>query len=113
MNAAELPLWAAIVVAALALSGAMLTLLGVVGLVRFSSFYERVHAPTLGATLGTTLVVTASAVFFSVSEGRLIPRDLLIGAFLMLTTPITLIVLARAAAYRDRAEGVEDAPREP
>src|SRR5690554_7796893 len=48
----ELPLWAAIVTAALVLLGASLALIGTVGLLRLKTFYERVHAPTLGTTLG-------------------------------------------------------------
>ncbi|HEV7284295.1 MAG TPA: monovalent cation/H(+) antiporter subunit G, partial [Kaistia sp.] len=48
----DFPLWAAILVSLLLLVGAALTLLGTIGLVRFNSFYERVHAPTLGTTCG-------------------------------------------------------------
>jgi len=36
----------------------------------------------------------------------------LIGVFLTITTPVTLILLARAAVYRDRVEGKADAPQE-
>ena len=33
--------------------GAAITLIGSLGLLRLGSFYERVHAPTLGTTFGT------------------------------------------------------------
>ena len=46
-HAADLPPWAALTVALLLLLGAGLTLIGSVGLLRFRSFYERVHAPPL------------------------------------------------------------------
>jgi multicomponent K+:H+ antiporter subunit G len=36
------------------------------------------------------------------------PREILIGLFLTVTTPVTLILLARAALFRDRTEGAED-----
>ncbi len=110
---ADLPAWAAWLVVALALTGAAFSLTGAVGLIRLRTFYERVHAPTLGATLGMALIVAASVVFFSVAEGRPVLRDLLIGLFLTVTTPVTLILLGRAATYRDRAEGNADAPPDP
>ncbi len=108
----ELPLWAAWLVVGFALFGGLLALTGSIGLVVLKRFYERVHAPTLGATLGMTLIVLASMVFWSLSEGRFALRDLLIGVFLTVTTPVTLILLARAAAYRDRIEGDTQVPPE-
>lgn len=110
--ASDLPVWAAWVIVAATLSGSLLALTGSIGLVVLKRFYERVHAPTLGATLGMALIVIASLTFWSLSEGRLALKDLLIGVFLTVTTPVTLILLARAAVYRDRAEGGDDAPPE-
>ena len=46
-----LPLWLEIIVAALVLGGALLALLGAVGLLRLRTFFERVHAPSVIATL--------------------------------------------------------------
>ena len=97
--------WTPLVVAGLALAGAAISLLGATGLIRLSSFYERVHTPTLGATLGMLLVLGASALHFGVVQGRWLPRELLIAGFLTVTTPVTLILLARAAVFRDRTEG--------
>ena len=111
MTEADLPAWAAIVVVALAVIGSALSLLGAVGLVRLKTFYERVHAPTLGATLGMALILLASIVWFTTVERRFMPREILIGLFLTVTTPVTLILLARAALFRDRTEGAEDTPR--
>lgn len=111
MIEADVPAWAAIVVVALAVIGSALSLLGAVGLVRLKTFYERVHAPTLGATLGMALVLLASIVWFTTVERRFMPREILIGLFLTVTTPVTLILLARAALFRDRTEGAEDTPR--
>lgn len=100
-----LPLWAAYLIPFLAIAGAVVTLLGSIGLFSFKNFYERVHAPTLGSTLGTTLVVVAAVIFYSLIEGRLTLKPMLIGMFLTVTTPVTLVILARAAIYRDRVEG--------
>lgn len=99
------PLWLAIPVAVLLVGGSVLTLLGTVGLVRLGSFYDRIHAPTLGTSWGTGGIILASAMLFSWLEGRLVIHDLLIGLFVVVTTPVTLMLLGRAALHRDRAEG--------
>jgi multicomponent K+:H+ antiporter subunit G len=75
---ADLPVWAACLVVGLALAGAAVSFVGALGLVRLSHFYERVHAPSLCATLGLFLVVAASSLFFSIAEGRVVLRDGLI-----------------------------------
>ena len=111
MNHLEtLPPWAAMAVGILALSGALLAFVGSLGLLRLRNFYQRVHAPTLGTTMGTFLMVAASITCFSVLQARPIVHELLIGVFLTVTTPITLMLLVRAALYRDREEGSGDVP---
>lgn len=110
MTPANVPLWAAYLVVLLALAGAGLSLTGAFGLIRLKSFYERVHAPTLGATLGMALIMTSSVLLLSMTEGHLVIQEMLIGVFLTVTTPVTLILLARAAAHRDRHENNPDAP---
>ncbi len=101
--ATDLPLWAAIPVAFLVVLGAGLTLIGSIGLVRLGTFFERIHAPTLGTSWGTGAIVSASAIAFTVAEGRPVLHELLIGLFVTVTTPVTLMLLARAVAYRDVA----------
>ena len=92
-------------VSLLVLAGALLAFLGSLGLLTLKTFYERVHPPTMGATLGTGLVLIGSMVFFTVQESRPVLHELLIGAFMTITTPVTYMLLVRAALYRDRAEG--------
>lgn len=110
MMDADIPTWAAFVVVGFAVAGSGLSLLGAVGLTRLTTFYERVHAPTLGATLGMALVLAASVVWFTAAEGRFMPREILIGLFLTVTTPVTLILLARASLFRDRTEKAPNTP---
>ena len=111
MSAApDLPEWAAWLTAVLLVLGAFITLTGAIGLARFKTFYERVHAPTLGATLGTGFILLGSIVCFSVLQSRPVLQEILIGVFVTVTTPVTLILLARAALYRDRVEGRADVP---
>ncbi|UFS64751.1 monovalent cation/H(+) antiporter subunit G [Paracoccus denitrificans] len=102
MHLEQLPPWAALIVALFVVIGATLTLLGGVGLVRLKSFYQRLHAPTLGYSYGTLLIILASMLMFSLLEGRAVVHELMIGIFIMITTPITLLMLGRAALRRDR-----------
>jgi multicomponent K+:H+ antiporter subunit G len=110
MLAPNLPLWAAILVSVFIVAGAALTLIGAVGLVRLRTFYERVHAPTLGATMGTALILLGSVVCFTVLQSRPVLHEVLIAVFATLTTPVTLILLVRAALYRDRTDRKEGVP---
>ncbi|TDH61991.1 cation:proton antiporter [Dankookia rubra] len=103
-HAADLPVWAALVVALLLLLGAGLALVGSFGLLRLPGFYERVHAPTLGTTLGIGSVLAASMLFFSLLQTRFVLHEILIAVFMVVTTPVALMLLARAALYRDRVE---------
>lgn len=102
MTGGDLPVGVACLVVTLSLAGAAFALTGALGLIRLRTFYERAHAPTLGATLGMALILTGSMVLLSSTEGRLVLRDALIGLFLTVTTPVTMLLLARAAAHRDR-----------
>jgi multicomponent K+:H+ antiporter subunit G len=107
---ADIPLWAALLVAFFLVLGSSLTLLGAIGLLRFESFYQRVHAPTLGTTWGIGGILIASMIFFSVVQTRPVLHEILIALFVTVTTPVTLMLLARAALYRDRTEGKKAVP---
>ena len=105
MNGVEhLPPWAALLTAVLVFTGASVTLIGSLGLLRLGTFYERVHAPTLGTTLGTFFIAAASMICFSVLESRAVLHEILIVVVGMVTTPIALTVLVGAARFRDTAE---------
>lgn len=103
-HAAELPPFVAVVTALFVVLGAALALIGSIGLLRLRSFYDRVHAPTLGTTLGAGLVLIASMTMFSTLASRPVLHEVLIGVFMTVTTPVTLMLLVRAALYRDGAE---------
>jgi len=106
----ELPLWAAIPVCLLILLGAALTLTGSFGLLRLRSFYQRVHAPTLGSTLGTGCILLASMLYFSVLESRPVLHEVLLAVFLTLTTPVALVLLVRATRHRETTMPPPDRP---
>jgi multicomponent K+:H+ antiporter subunit G len=101
---ADVPLWAAIVGSAFLLLGALLTLVGTFGLVRLENFYERIHAPTLGTSWGAAGMIFGSMIIFTSATGRLVLHEILIWVFVTITTPVTMMMLGRAALYRDRSE---------
>lgn len=107
---AQIPLPLAALICALLLGGAFFALVGAIGLVRLKSFYQRVHAPTLGSSLGMGLILTSSILYFSIVRGELVLHEVLIAVFLTLTTPISLMLIVRAALARDRREGHPDVP---
>jgi len=108
-----LPPWIALPAAALVVIGATLTFLGTLGMVQLKSFYDRIHAPTLGTSWGTAAVLLASMLVFGWIGGRVVLHELLIGIFVMLTTPVTLMLLGRSALFRDRSENNPNVPRAP
>jgi multicomponent K+:H+ antiporter subunit G len=97
-----IPLWAAIPAAAFLVLGALLTLIGTIGLARLPNFYTRLHAPTLGTSWGTGGIVFASMIVSTATEGRPVLHELLIALFVTVTTPVTLMLLGRATLYRDK-----------
>lgn len=111
--ALELPEPVALFVALLVLLGAILALIGSFGLLRFSTFYDRVHAPTLGTTLGTGCVLIASMLLFTALESRPVLHEIVIGVFMTVTTPVTYMLLVRAARHRDEAEDRSEADERP
>ncbi|RYF35080.1 MAG: Na+/H+ antiporter subunit G [Comamonadaceae bacterium] len=97
-----LPLWAEIVTALFVVVGAAFAAIGSFGLVRLPTFFRRIHAPTLGATLGVWCMTIATIVYFSVQGGNLFLHAVLITVFIALTAPVTTIFLMRAALFRER-----------
>lgn len=100
-----LPLWAEILTAVFAVLGAAFAAVGSFGLVRLPTFFSRIHAPTLGATLGVWCMTLATVVYFSVQGLSLFLHAALITLFIALTAPVTTIFLMRAALFRERQKG--------
>ena len=110
MNELMLPLWAQVAIAILVVCGALIALLGSMGLMRLQSYFERVPAPSIIATLGCWLIMWASVIFFSVSDHGFAAHPLLIAVFIAVTVPITTIFLMRAALFRARRAGRDVPP---
>lgn len=105
MSATDFPLWLQWLIAIFALLGAAVALLGSWGLLRLKTYYERVHAPAIIATMGCWLIMHATWIYFSVSGQGFVMHSVLIAIFIAVTVPITTIFLMRAALFRSRRAG--------
>lgn len=92
---------ASAIAAALVALGALLAFVGSLGLLRMRTFYERIHPPTMGSTLGTGLILAASMIHFTALEGRPVVHEILLAALMTFTTPVTYMLLVRAARRRE------------
>lgn len=104
-----IPLWADIVVSVLVLAGAAIALIGSLNLMRLRTFFERVHAPAVIATLGCWCVMYGTVLYFSLQSHTLAAHGLLIAVFLAVTAPVTTIFLMRTGLFRARLAG-QDMP---
>lgn len=102
--------WTEWIVAGLLLSSGGTVLVAALGLVRLADFFTRMHAPALASTLAAWIVALASIIHFTGSEGSLALHAWLVVIVLSITAPVTTVVLARAALFRQRRAG-ESVPR--
>jgi multicomponent Na+:H+ antiporter subunit G len=79
----------------LALFGSTLVLLAAVGIVRMPDLFTRMQAATKASTLGLACVLAAAAI--SLADSGSLVRAMSIGAFIMLTSPVSSHVIARVA----------------
>jgi multicomponent K+:H+ antiporter subunit G len=105
MTGVELPLWAALPAGVLLIAGGLLVVIGSLGLLRMPDFYARMHPPTMGTTLGTGCVLIASMLVSSALLHRPVVHELLITLFIVMTSPVTAMLLMRAAVSRSRSRG--------
>jgi multicomponent Na+:H+ antiporter subunit G len=87
---------------ALVVLGLFVMTVGVYGVIRMPDTYTRLHAASKAVFLGVISLLVASLV---TGDEEIILRAALIAVFLMLTTPVSAHVIARAA-YR-RGERME------
>jgi len=97
MNGILLPWWAAVPAALLLIAGGLLAVIVSLGLLRLPDFQARMHPPTMGTTLGTGCVLMASMLVSSALLHRAVIHELLITLFVVLTAPVTAMLLMRAA----------------
>lgn len=101
----DLSLWVQWATAALLIVASLLALIGAVGLLRFQDFFQRMHPPALASTLGSWCVALASVLYFSALQDSVVLHAWLVPILLAITTPVTTLLLARAALFRKRRVG--------
>lgn len=95
-------------IAALLVVGGAFTLIGAIGFVRFSDFFQRLHSPTKSSTLGVGGFLVASMLWhWGLGEWAL--RELLITLFVFVTAPVSANLMAQAALHL----GVRSSPPAP
>ena len=103
----EIPAWAAAPAAILLVAGSLLAAIGAFGLLRLPDFFMRMHPPALGSTLGAGCVLLASILVSLAAAGRPVVHAVLISLFIVMTAPVTAMLLARAATYRSKRRSGE------
>ena len=81
----------------LVILGVLVMTVGVYGIIHMPDVYTKLHATSKAVFLG---VVSLCAASLATGQPEIIYRALLIAAFLVVTTPISAFVVARAAFLR-------------
>ncbi|MFY7863343.1 Na+/H+ antiporter subunit G [Roseateles sp.] len=103
-----LPWWIEVPVALLLVASGVFVFVAAVGVVRFKTFFMRMHPPALAFTIASWCVTLASIVYFSALEQSLALHAWLIIIFLSMTVPVTTIMLSRAALFRSRTSAAPE-----
>lgn len=85
---------------ALVLLGVVVMTIGVYGMVRMPDAYTKLHAASKMVFLGVISLLVSSTV---TGDAEIIFRCVLIAAFLIVTTPMSAFVIARAAYLRSES----------
>ncbi len=99
-----LPAWLEWAVVLLLMLSGVFTLAAAVGVLRFKSFFQRLHPPALAFSFAAWCVSLATALYFSAQGDGLALHAWLIIIFLSLTVPVTTILLARTELFRKRVD---------
>jgi len=84
-----------IITAVLWIAGSLFALLAAIGVLRMPDVFTRMQASTKAATLGLGCLLVGGAL--QLGDFGSVIRLLSIGAFILLTTPVSALVIARAA----------------
>ncbi|OES46508.1 monovalent cation/H(+) antiporter subunit G [Domibacillus iocasae] len=86
-----------VLIAALLLIGALLSVIAAFGVIRLPDVYTRNHAASKSATLGVMCILLATFFYFLVEDGLFSSRLLLGIAFFFITAPVAGHLISRAA----------------
>lgn len=101
-----IPLWLEFLVALLLLLSAASALAAAWGLARMPHFFLRMHPVALAHTGGAWSASLACVLYFSAQSGTLQLHAWIIVVLLVITAPITTVLLSRAALFRARTQGL-------
>ena len=90
----------------LVILGITVMTLGVYGIIWVPDVYDKLHAASKVVLLGLILLLIATA---ATGDPAFIYRVVVIGAFLLLTTPVSAHVIGRAAYLREQRMEAPDA----
>lgn len=93
-----------------AITGGVFTFIAAAGLVKFPDVFMRMHASTKAGTLGASLCLIVSTLFFADTEVTV--KAVLAIIFLMLTGPIAAHLIGRAANSMYNRYSRQDVPYE-
>jgi multicomponent Na+:H+ antiporter subunit G len=79
------------------LIGSILTVVSALGILRLPDVYTRNHAASKTSTLGVTLVLLGTFLYFWITEGHFNSRILLAIFFIFMTAPVAGHLISRAA----------------
>jgi len=103
VTANELPLAVILPATLLLIVGGLLTVIGSLGLLRLEPFFARMHGPSMGNTLGMGSVLIVSMLISSTLAHRPIAHEIVIIAFVAMTSPMTAMLLMRTSVLRSKA----------
>jgi multicomponent K+:H+ antiporter subunit G len=103
MSAHSLPLWVTVPGTLLLVLGGLTTLVGTFGLLRLGDFFARMHGASMTNTVGAGAVLIVSMLTSSALMGRPSLHELLITVSVVMSAPMTSIMLVQAALYRNKA----------
>jgi multicomponent K+:H+ antiporter subunit G len=101
MTMSEMPLWVTVPGTLLLVIGGLVTLIGSLGLLRLPDLYARMHGPSMGTTIGTASVLLVSLMVSSAASERPVIHELLITMLVVMSAPVSSMMLLKAALYRD------------
>ena len=103
----DIPLWVEIIASVLIVLSGIVTLIGNLGLVTLKYFRRRIHAPTLGNSLGLWFLMCASMLISYVLGDRLFFHEMLVVIFIFMTSPISWTLLMRSYVLREARDNHE------
>lgn len=91
---------------ALVVLGVLVMTLGIYGMIRMPDTYTKLHAASKMVFLGVISLLVSSAI---TGDPEIIVRCVLIGAFLLITTPVSAHVVGKAAFQKEERMRTPDA----